>query len=157
MQYRNKSSKTRTEKKQTPQLNNPRCSQTRSAYAPTLIQTRLRHTLIQFSNPFTSQTNACTKKKKKKYRTRASRFPRYNFISSSVQCMFVLPHFPLLNWLGRTHIELWIFFKVMSKLAFQYSADVGLSFSFLRCNKMFEVRLDFFSDLLDLCLLHWCS
>lgn len=80
------------------------------AYASTLIQTRLRHTLIQFSNPFTSQTNACTKKKKKKYRTRASRFPRYNFISSSVQCMFVLPHFPLLNWLGRTHIELWIFF-----------------------------------------------
>lgn len=62
-----KSLKTRTEKKQTPQLNNPRCSQTISAYAPTLIQTRLRHTLIQFSNPFTSQTNAGTKKKKYSY------------------------------------------------------------------------------------------
>ena len=53
-------------------------------------------TLIQFSNPFKSQTECLHQKKKNNSSTFPTvDFPRYNFISS--RRMFVLPHFPLLN------------------------------------------------------------
>lgn len=79
----------------------------------------MRRTLIQFSNPFTSQTNCLHQKKRINYSTFPTvDFPRYNFISR--RCVFVLPRFPLLNWLASVMNGVRCFSAVFLHFFFQY-------------------------------------